>query len=237
MTLHLDHAVIAVHDLDAAIQDYHRLGFTVVQGGTHANHATRNALITFSNGTYLELLAATHQPPLPGLIDFSILLQQGEGLVGFALRSNDLDMEAARLRADGFAVNEVIPGERRRADGTLVRWKLALLNDGFAPFLIQDITPQERRISTNPSATTHANAIRGLCGVEIAVHDLPEARTWYARLFGAGETDPAQIRLREIPLAEPSAGLSALHLVPGGRETFHFPLERTHHVRFLPLSS
>jgi catechol 2,3-dioxygenase-like lactoylglutathione lyase family enzyme len=236
MSFHLDHAVIAVHDLDATIQDYHSLGFTVVQGGTHANRATHNALITFSNGTYLELLTATHQPPLPGMIDFSILLRHGEGLVGFALRSNDLDADAARLRADGFAVNEVIPGERRREDGTLVRWKLALLDDGFAPFLIQDITPQERRISTDPSVTTHANAALGLCGVEIAVHDLRETREWYARLFSStpkleGANSP--VLLREVP----PAGLFALHLVLDGSETVHFPLERTHHVRFLPLSS
>ena len=43
MTLQLDHAVIAVDDLDAAVQNYRALGFTVVRGGVHANRATHNA--------------------------------------------------------------------------------------------------------------------------------------------------------------------------------------------------
>ena len=126
MSLSLDHTIIAVTDLDAAIRDYRSLGFTVTPGGIHANRATHNALITFANGIYLELLAATGEAPIAGRIDFSVLLQQGEGLVGFALRADDLEAETARLRVAGFAVGEIIPGERRRQDGTLVQWKLAL---------------------------------------------------------------------------------------------------------------
>ncbi|HML24322.1 MAG TPA: VOC family protein, partial [Aggregatilinea sp.] len=87
MTLQLDHAVIAVHDLDTAANDYRALGFTVKRGGVHANRATHNALIVFGDGTYLELLAATGDAPLPGVIDFGALLGAGEGLRGFALRS------------------------------------------------------------------------------------------------------------------------------------------------------
>ena len=36
---------------------------------------------------------------MPGMIDFSPLLHHGEGLVGFALRSTDLEADATRLRA------------------------------------------------------------------------------------------------------------------------------------------
>ena len=166
MTLQFDHAIVAVHNLDAAIQDYSDLGFTVSRGGVHANRATHNALITFENATYIELLALTGESPLPGLVDFSVLLRNGEGLVGYALRSDDLEADAARLQADGFSVGEIIPGERRRADGTLVQWKLALLDGGFAPFLIQDMTPIERRISNDPAITTHANREKEIVGFD-----------------------------------------------------------------------
>jgi len=105
MTLQLDHAVIAVDDLDAAVQNYRALGFTVVRGGVHANRATHNALITFADETYLELLAATGEPPIPGAIDFGALLSGGEGLAGYALRADDLDAELARLRAVGLAAD------------------------------------------------------------------------------------------------------------------------------------
>lgn len=45
MSLCLDHAIVAVHDLEQAIHDYRSLGFTVIPGGVHANRATHNALI------------------------------------------------------------------------------------------------------------------------------------------------------------------------------------------------
>lgn len=189
MALRLDHVVIAVHDLDAAIQDYRAIGFTVVQGGIHANHATHNALITFSDETYLELLAPTGETPLSGVIDFSVLLKNGEGFVGFALRSDDLDADTARLRASGFAVGDIIPGERQRTDGAIIQWKLALLNDGFAPFLIQDVTPRARRISTDQAIITHANRAIGLRNVEIAVRDLAATQDRYTKLVGLPPTD------------------------------------------------
>jgi catechol 2,3-dioxygenase-like lactoylglutathione lyase family enzyme len=219
--LQLDHVVIAVNDLEAAIRDYGELGFIVTRGGVHANRATHNALITFANGTYLELLAATGEPPRPDLIDFSVLLRSGEGLVGFALRSDDLDAEAARLRAEGLAVDEVIPGERHRNDGTVIRWKLALIGGGFAPFLIQDVTPRAWRITDDPAITTHPNQVVGLHSVEITAYDGRITPEWYAKLFGSmPQSDMANplavgdIVLREIgQRMESPAGLWGVQLI------------------------
>src|SRR3954449_3910124 len=91
----LDHVIIAVFDLDQAVDDYRALGFTTIYGGRHANGATHNALVCFQDGTYLELLAPTGDAPQSGLTDFSPLLQHGEGLVGYALLSHDLHSDAA----------------------------------------------------------------------------------------------------------------------------------------------
>lgn len=237
MSLHLDHVVIAVADLDTAIQDYRDLGFTVVPGGVHANRATHNALIPFANGTYLELLAATGERPIPGRLDFSRLLEQGEGPVGFALRTEHIEAEGARLRAAGFAVGEIIPGERRRQDGTLVQWKLALLDDGFAPFLIQDVTPQDRRIPTDPALTTHANNAAGLIAVEIAARDLPQARERYTRLFGVSAPDSGadDRAVGDVMLCAGDVETPvAVHLIFSRGEGHSFPLDRTHHVRLVP---
>src|SRR5216684_222849 len=52
----IDHIVIVVRDLDAAVADYGRLGFTVVRGGRHPSMGTHNALIAFSDGAYFELI-------------------------------------------------------------------------------------------------------------------------------------------------------------------------------------
>jgi catechol 2,3-dioxygenase-like lactoylglutathione lyase family enzyme len=184
MSLKFDHAVIAVKDLDAAIQDYRDLGFTVFRGGVHANRATENALIVFEDGTYLELLARTKEEPLAGLVDFSVLLNNGEGLVGYALGSDDLEADAARLKAKGLKVGDIISGERRRGDGTLIQWKLALIDDGFAPFLIQDVTPRELRVSNDPANTTHPNRAVRVKGVGIAMRSLMDSSKRYKDLFG-----------------------------------------------------
>jgi catechol 2,3-dioxygenase-like lactoylglutathione lyase family enzyme len=238
MSLHLDHIVIAVDDLMAAIQDYRDLGFSVVPGGVHANRATYNALITFADATYLELLAATHDPPVPNLIDFGVLLHVGEGLAGFALRSDDLEVDAARLRADGFSVGDVIPGERRRADGTVLQWKLALVDGGFAPFLIQDVTPRIWRVPNDPAVTAHFNHVTGIRYIEIAVQNETAARNRYTRLLGVTPTDLALdnaigcIKLHEDTNAARSEILFAVQLVPEQSEDVRFPPEQTHNVRF-----
>jgi len=156
------------------------------------------------------------------------------------LRADDLESEAARLRAAGFAVGEIIPGERRRQDGTLVQWKLALIEGGFAPFLIQDVTPQDRRIPTDPAVTTHANGATGLIRVEIAVRDLPQAQIRYARLFDVS----AQRGSAEYPLIgdvmlhpDDVDGFVALHLTFDSAERQDFPLDRTHQVRLFRASA
>lgn len=162
LSLSLDHVVIAVADLDAAIADYRALGFTVTPGGVHSSRTTHNALVLFADGAYLELLARTGEAPQPGALDFGVLLTGREGLVGYALRSDDLVADAERLRALGHTVEAPQPGERLRPDGALLRWQVARIGGGLNPFLIQDITPREGRVPTGAAYTTHANGARGL---------------------------------------------------------------------------
>ena len=57
MLTRLDHLVILVRDLELAASDYESLGFTVTPGGEHADGLTRNALVPFRDGTYLELVS------------------------------------------------------------------------------------------------------------------------------------------------------------------------------------
>ena len=63
MPLSLDHIVILVDELEAAITHYEALGFTVQRGGTHADGATHNALVGFADGSYLELIAFLLREP------------------------------------------------------------------------------------------------------------------------------------------------------------------------------
>lgn len=162
MAFSLDHVVIAVGDLDLAARDYGALGFTVTPGGIHANGATHNALVVFGDGSYLELLALTGQPPQGDAADFSPLVRQGKGIVAYALLSHDMDTDAARLREGGLPIGEVREGRRLRHDGVELRWKTALVREAMTPFLIQDITPRPLRVPGDASAITHANSVIGI---------------------------------------------------------------------------
>src|SRR6266545_8295306 len=78
----IDHIIIAVADLNVAVRSYRGLGFTVVPGGRHPI-GTHNALISFADGSYLELIAffephAQHR--------WYQRLQQGGGLKGAHMR-------------------------------------------------------------------------------------------------------------------------------------------------------
>ena len=164
--LKLDHVIIAVADLDPAVEDYRALGFTVIYGGRHASGSTHNALICFQDGTYLELLAPTGDPAQPGATDFSPLLAQGEGLVGYALLSLDLLGDAEDLRSRGVNVGEVSEGRRLRKDGIELRWRTASIDGGMSPFLIEDITPRNLRVPDDLSTITHANGVSGIAKLE-----------------------------------------------------------------------
>ena len=94
----IDHLVIAVPDLDAAIKTYRDLGFTVAAGGRHPGVGTDNALIAFRDSAYLELVGF-HEPRPDHR--WWAPLQKGGGLVDFCLQTDDFAGDADRLRRAG----------------------------------------------------------------------------------------------------------------------------------------
>lgn len=192
----LDHAIIAVNDLEAAIADYTELGFTVIRGGEHASGTTHNALINLQDGSYIELLAATGKPPKPDVnaADFTSMLANGEGLVGYALLSDDLVADITAMRERGVAINDPAPGKRLRPDGVALRWQSAMLPDSISPFFIQDETPRNLRVSDDPKVTTHENEVTGISLVTIIVPDVEIQAKSFADLLGH---DPIRVRADE----------------------------------------
>src|SRR5438105_11493916 len=98
----IDHVVIVVPDLEAAIKSYEDLGFTVARGGRHPI-GSHNALIGLADGAYLELIAffeptATHR--------WRAMLDNGGGLVDFCMQTDDLGADAAAFRAAGVTMSE-----------------------------------------------------------------------------------------------------------------------------------
>jgi catechol 2,3-dioxygenase-like lactoylglutathione lyase family enzyme len=184
MSIRIDHIVISVQDLETAIESYRAAGFTTIFGGKHADGLTHNALVLFADGSYLELLALVD--PAGGRPQFKdLLLAQGEGYSGYALTCNDLSGEAARMTGAGVTVGEIRQGGRVRADGAELRWRMALLDQGMSPFIIQDETPRSLRVPAEGDNIEHRNGAVGIADVYLLALDLEAEAQRYAALTGS----------------------------------------------------
>jgi hypothetical protein len=181
MILGIDHLVVVVSDLDQAARDYQELGFTVVPGGQHPV-GSHNVLISFADGSYLEVIAFYREA-----IDHRWWdpLQKGERLVDFCFQTDDLLRDTKKLQDAAVAINNPVPWSRKRPDGYELKWLLSLATGshrGVAPFLIEDVTPRTERI---PQQFSHANQITGIDKVVVAVGELGQVDKWYSALLGA----------------------------------------------------
>ena len=180
--LGIDHLVIAVADPDAGAARIEReLGLAATGGGRHSALGTFNRLIWLGD-SYLELvgvfdraLAASSWLGMPTLRALDV----GGGLATWAIASDDLDYDVAGLREAGSDLGEPIAGERRRADGDVVRWRIAMpprLGPGEPPFLIQHSpTSAEWTATDRASRSAQQHPIGGsvrLEALELPVDDV-----------------------------------------------------------------
>lgn len=191
MPIAIDHIVVAVNDLQQTIQDYERLGFTVSIGGDHAHRGSHNALIVFQDGSYIELIAFKHEPPVKDN-DWWDILQLGEGLVDAAVISANLIAESARLRESGLDVAEPFQGGRHRPDGVEIAWRLARI-----------ATPHDLRVPGGPLAV-HANGTTGIASVAFGVPSRAAATPAYTTLFGEPTSEGTfAVGVQSIRILEP----------------------------------
>jgi catechol 2,3-dioxygenase-like lactoylglutathione lyase family enzyme len=200
MLLGLDHAIIAVRDLAQARGQLERaLGLTVTPGGEHPGMGTHNAIVRLGT-EYLEILAvrdpqeATRNEKGRALQEF---LAREEGLLGFAISSDNLERDVVDVAARGIALDGPHPGSRLRPDGSLITWKTSSPpGDPWGrrlPFLIQHDTPiQERRAWAPPGG--HPLGVPGIPLLSVAVADLQPRIDDYRRLLG----EPPEI-VEEVP--------------------------------------
>jgi hypothetical protein len=184
----IDHVVILVDELESAMARYRELGFTVVPGGRHPS-ATENALVSFRDGSYFELIAFWEESD--DSHPFHRHRAAGPGLIAYALAADDLEGSVADLRRRGAAYGDPEPGARQRPDGVEVAWKMAFPGDwaeNGTPFLIEDVTDRARRVPGG-DATEHANGALGIARLLVVHGDLAAASTTFERLAGAPPTE------------------------------------------------
>jgi hypothetical protein len=238
----IDHIVIISADLDKSVAGATHAGFTVVTGGTHKDGNTHNALIAFRDGSYIELIAPTNG--IEGKTHrWFPRLAKGGGLVDLCLASDDVEADTARIREHGWHYSEPEENGRYRPDGVALRWIGSMppgeVGETGWPFLIEDVTPRENRVSNDPGDTTHANGALGIAGVTVLAQNLVTSTKDFAAITGK-DVNTMNSPLDDTPLAgfvnfdrnwlmitRPSAGEAMQHLEKFGPGPFSATL-RTH---------
>jgi hypothetical protein len=159
-----------VQDLDKSVEEYREKGFEV-EYGREKNPI--NALIFFSEGPYIELIAGTKMPPLiKGILRFF-----GQGKLvdrldfwdahpvgkpcGLGLENyrNDLNIEGAILKKYGYSCFQV---NTRRNDtkGRKLRFKVGYPNDLQIPFYMTyfNIDPKPKNF-VHPNGAVRINYV------------------------------------------------------------------------------
>jgi catechol 2,3-dioxygenase-like lactoylglutathione lyase family enzyme len=229
MTFSLDHAVIAVRDLDQAISGYEKLGFTVLRGGEHPRRGSVNALIVFQDGTYFELIA--FPKPVPGFRWWEVLQKAGPGFIDFALLPANMESDLEEAKARGFQSGPIEPGGRVTAEGKRAEWQTARPPASDLPFLCGDISPRPLRVPEG-AVRDHANGALGIAKIVIAVSNLAKSTARYRALLPQGAVqgengsaarflcEPGMIELREPKRGAPEAAELAAHLDKRGEGPF-----------------
>ena len=213
----IDHAVLAVRDLDAAGETFERMGFTLSPRGYHTL-GSQNYCIAFGDD-YLELLWL---PPTlktrPFIADF---LKRGEGLAALALKTGDADAACAELKAAGLEPSEPLAFSRPVAisGGTRdARFRTLDIGAAHAPcgrlFLCQHLTAD---LVWRPEWQRHDIGATAIAAVAVVAADVGATAAAYGKVFATQPRDIAEGLLVETgsaPIAV-AAGRSLARRLPG----------------------
>jgi hypothetical protein len=108
-------------------------------------------------------------------------------MAGYALATDDIESDAARLKGSGISAVGPFAMSRQRPDGSTLAWRL-LIPDGTPwrrpwPFLIQWETPDSERMALEQPGE-HPNGVTGVLGALVTVRNLAPAIDLYERGLG-----------------------------------------------------
>jgi catechol 2,3-dioxygenase-like lactoylglutathione lyase family enzyme len=182
---HLDHLILAVRDLPAAERTYARLlGRSASWRGEHPGLGTENALFR-TGAAYLELLA-----PAAGAGEWlrRRLDERGEGLLGFALATDDAEACAKALGERGLHPAAPARGLGRDVEsGAFREWRNVMLppteTRGVLVFGIEHRSAPELLPEVPPAGAPEA-AVHGIDHVVIQSADPDATRALYGERLG-----------------------------------------------------
>ncbi|MFT3983085.1 MAG: VOC family protein [Lachnospiraceae bacterium] len=167
--MNISHIMYKVQDLEKAVEEYRKRGFAVEYGRVKN---PINALIYFSEGPYIELLAGTKMPVF--FKNLFRLFGQGKlvdrldsydahpgGPCGLALENykSDLETERVILKKHGYDLFQM-NSRRNDTKGRKLRFKVGSPNDLQLPFFMTYFN-----IDPKPKAFVHPNGIKKISRV------------------------------------------------------------------------
>ena len=180
----LDHLVIAVSDLDSAVESYTKLfGYGPSWRGVHEQLGTANALFPVEN-TYLELLASNGNEGAGAAMIKATLELNGEGLAGLVLGTSNIQDLKESLLENGVELQDLALGEGVDSDQGLKRtWKNLFLpfslTRGMFAFIIQHESGELPSVHGRSSST-----INKLDHVVVNTNDPEGFKSLYGDTFG-----------------------------------------------------
>ena len=137
----LDHLVIATHDLEKAKRRFSEAtSIQPTDGGSHPGLGTRNALVSFGDRRYLEILAPDPAQKRLEAAGPSFPPEGQEQLFHWAIRSSDLPAIAERASAVGLAPTRIFSASRAQPGEGTLEWDLMGIGGhdlaGLVPFFI-----------------------------------------------------------------------------------------------------
>jgi len=182
----LDHVVVDVHDrLDAAVETYGRLGFSLTDRGRHTL-GSANHLAMFATN-YLELLGweAGYAPPRPEMS----LARFPPGLNGLVFRMDDADALFEQLTAAGLPAVEPmafsrpveLPSGVEDARFRTIRFQTGFL-ENLRFYFCQHLTPE---LVWRDEWLTHENSAADVARVVLVAEDSARLAKLFATICGA----------------------------------------------------
>ena len=171
----------AVKDLDEAEKDYTKIfGIPPVWRGEHKELGTINSIFNFEN-TYFELLASKGSGLGADLVN-SALKQDGEGLTGIVLGTDNIKDAHASISSAGYGIGEISDGEGSNSDNVNIRrWQNLFLPPELTRGLFSFVI--EHTDGELPSSNYQTSSISKLDHVVINTNDADGFISVYKDIF------------------------------------------------------
>jgi len=181
----IDHVLLGVRDLESARLTFAHLGFTFSPRGRHVGWGTANYCAMLRSG-YIELLGIVDPAQFTNNLDR--FLAGGEGLLGVAFASCDVEAAAQDLRGRDVTVEEPKALSRKlELPSGDVEPSFRILRmapeatAGLSAFICQHLTPD---LVWQEPWLEHANGAQSIVSVTGAVADPGAAALAFGALFG-----------------------------------------------------